>query len=636
MSSLVDSRRFSGASLGVLVLIGAAASWTACSGGEAPEGDELPGSETGGASLGDGGKGGGSETGGASSTGGASFEPAKPDEVTECNDGIDNDGDGLTDAALDPGCFGLQDRTESSGTREQESGFTTWEFGPDSLVVYVSEEGSDDNDGLSPEAAVRTIAHGAEIVRDGEHDFLLLRRGDTWRGEELGSFKSGQDAEHPLVVGSYGDSLSRPRVEVAETFINHNGAERSYLALIDLHLVSLTRLVGDPEYTGEGGALLRLVGGGSHLLIEGCHFQYGEVTVQSYGDAPYENVELRANVFEKAYHEGTCNNTPEGSPEYRPSGLYSSHVEGLLLEGNIFDHNGWNEDVESACATIYNHNAYLNANDLHLLNNVFARASSIHIKLRSDSTADMTGTVIDDNFFVEGEIGVSIGGNSDEPRRFVSSQIRNNVMSDVGRSRPTTRTLGWGIEVLDNDGLLISGNHFLNSRTAEVNNTYAVSLSASPHQDVTLEENLFYRFKGRALRVRADAQQQGIVIRSNDFVDPDQGGCLVEHAGTFSPYDYSENRYVGSGAAEGWFCGDVSGPLTSWQAASGEDDAVQIDLPNYRDPDRDIESYAGSLGLDSTLEAYLAEAVKLSRLQWRPELTAQSINEYIREGFEED
>src|SRR5690606_26043386 len=124
-----------------------------------------------------------------------------------------------------------------------------------------------------------------------------------------------------------------------------------------------------------------------------------------------------------------------------------------------------------------------NANDLVIRDNVFSRASSIHIKLRSDESRDMTGIRISGNYFVEGEIGVSIGGNTEEADRFVDSEITANVFSDIGRSQPTTRTLAWGVDVQDNDGALVSGNYFLNQRTAGVNNSYALNIAGDTMHD---------------------------------------------------------------------------------------------------------------------------------------------------------
>ena len=43
----------------------------------------------------------------------------------QCDDGIDNDGDGLVDWEYDLGCYSASDTTEGALTREQENGWTT-------------------------------------------------------------------------------------------------------------------------------------------------------------------------------------------------------------------------------------------------------------------------------------------------------------------------------------------------------------------------------------------------------------------------------------------------------------------------------------------------------------------------------
>ncbi|MBN2573689.1 MAG: hypothetical protein JXP73_03925, partial [Deltaproteobacteria bacterium] len=412
---------------------------------------------TGGATGTGGGAGGARPTGGATgragaggaSSGGAlgGVDGGGPLPSTECTDGIDNDGDGLVDWQRDLGCYGPADTSEAALARSQEAGFSTFDIGADSVVVYVGADGDDTAGGTSPAAPVKTLARAAALVRDGQNDFILLRRGDAFRDQTLGRFKSGRDAAHPLVVASYGESTELPRVEASDFFINHDGKPKSFVAIVGLHFVSTGRDPAAADYDPGNDGVFRYVGSGSNLLIEGCHLEYGGIVVQSYDAGVYRDVEVRRNVIEKAYHADTCSpGDPNGDSTYRPSGMYASHVERLTVEGNLFDHNGWNEDVASACATIYNHNLYLNGKDVVIRDNVLSRASSIHIKLRSDSTGDMQGTVIENNHFVEGEIGVSIGGNSEELYRFTASTIRRNVLCDIGRSQPTTRTLAWGVE----------------------------------------------------------------------------------------------------------------------------------------------------------------------------------------------
>jgi hypothetical protein len=432
--------------------------------------------------------------------------------VTECNDGIDNDGDGLIDWQFDLGCANADDATEASGPRDQEGGFTTFDVGADSKLVYVSSSTGDDaNDGSSPSQAVATLSRGADLVRDGENDFMLLRRGDAWRGEKLGRFKSGKDAAHPLVIASYGDSTDRPRVEVNANFIDHGGAARSFVSVIGLEIISFPKIPNDPEFDGATGGGFRYVGGGEGLLIEGCHLVYGEVVVQSYGDSHYDGVEVRRNVIERSYHVDTCGQ----NAAHRPSGMYASHVNNLTIEGNVFDHNGWNEDVASACATMYNHNMYLNANGLVVRDNIIARASSMGIKMRSDSTGDADDLVFENNLLVDGEIGIGIGGNTSEPARFSNVTIRNNVFSEVGIGNPTNRNFSWMLSVTDNVHATIENNY--PPHQPWYTNAFGIALEGGSTSDITVAGNLFYDLKARSLRIRPQCRSSMLsLLRGRD------------------------------------------------------------------------------------------------------------------------
>jgi hypothetical protein len=54
----------------------------------------------------------------------------------------------------------------------------------------------------------------------------------------------------------------------------------------------------------------------------------------------------------------------------------------------------------------------------------------------------------------------------------------------------------------------------------------------------------------------------------------------------------------------------------------------------FTDPDRSLETYLETLNEPASLEAFLEAARQQSRDDWRPELTAKVVNDYIREGFD--
>ena len=558
----------------------------------------------------------------------------------ECNDGIDNDGDGLVDWQFDVGCYAADDPTEASLPRAEENGWTTFDLSADSLVIYVSSsDGDDANDGLTPETAVATPARGAELVRDGYPDFLLFRRGDTWRAQDIGPdrvvrrFKSGQDAEHPIVIYSYGDSTERPRFEIDKHFIDHDGNERNYVAIVGLAFISYPKVPGDPAFNGADGGGLRLIGTGHDILVEDNYVEYGEFTSQNETD-----VTFRRNVIYKSYHVDTCayetdgSLNPNGDSTYRPSGIFCGGVDGLVIEENVWDHNGWNPDVTEACATIYNHDLYLSGNSrLRVRDNLILRASSIGIKMSSGGPGESTDIVIENNLFAEGEIGLSMGGNADTEYRFVDAQVLDNVFTDIGRAQPTTRTLTWYIDLIDNDGTLVSGNLLVNQ--PPLNNPYGIQLSGGTNRDITIENNFLYGLLRRHVVVDAVSAWSNITVQNNTFVSETTDECLMSHAGGFGAFTYAGNAYA-SGADSGtWFCVDgTRRSLAEWSTDSGETGATTAAV-TPPDPGRNLDSYAADLGLGSTLADFADAARQQSRHNWRPELTAATANNYIREGF---
>src|SRR5690606_28551008 len=185
--------------------------------------------------------------------------------------------------------------------------------------------------------------------------------------------------------------------------------------------------------------------------------------------------------------------------------------------------------------------------------NILARASSIHIKFRSDTSGDMEGLLVDNNFFVEGEIGISLGGNTNAPYRFVDGEIRGNVMTDIGRSQPTGRTLAWRMETSDNDGLTLADNLILNDRTPGVNIAFGLAIGSVTGRKYQIENNLFWRLQNRAIRVNSAGGHSEIVFADNVIGDPELGGRMIDFDGSFGGYTFQGNQYHSSANEDEWF-----------------------------------------------------------------------------------
>jgi len=159
----------------------------------------------------------------------------------------------------------------------------------------------------------------------------------------------------------------------------------------------------------------------------------------------------------------------------------------ILVEECVFDHNGWllqnvpENKGRRGLAIPLSHNTYCTGmNSTIFRGNTFLRAASIGNKWTANQgPGSARNIVIDDNLYVDGEIGISMGGNQPGPLRWKNMRITNNVMLDIGKSRPTGRTLGWYVDATDWDGGLIANNLFLHQRSPDVRNVYAIHVGSS-------------------------------------------------------------------------------------------------------------------------------------------------------------
>lgn len=259
--------------------------------------------------------------------------------LIECNDGIDNDGDGLIDWEYDLGCYGSEDLGEDALSREQENNWTTYGPAVDTNIIYVSNSvGNDSWDGLAPDwngssGPKKSVTNASSLIRNGYSDWLLFRRGDSWQDESLGNLfdgYSGASSTNPLIISSYGNSTIRPKFNFsASTWFSPSGNVEN-ISIIGLHIYSYTRDPFNPQFTGGGSTALQWLGTGGNFLFEDNKVEYSGTSLQG---SPTLNFTLRRNIFTKAY-----------SISSHAQSLFTSMSAPLLIEQNIFNHGGWNDD----------------------------------------------------------------------------------------------------------------------------------------------------------------------------------------------------------------------------------------------------------------------------------------------------
>ncbi|MBI2839096.1 MAG: hypothetical protein HYX75_12320 [Acidobacteria bacterium] len=555
----------------------------------------------------------------------------------QCSDGIDNDGDGLIDWQYDQGCTGADDGTEGGIASGQiDNGWTVYEPDTDTRIIYVSStDGNDAYDGRSPLTPKKTIRSAVALARGGHADWVLLKRGDIWFASL--PVKSGRSMSAPFLVSSYGASTTRPLLKTgAKGGISMCCKSHRFIAVVGIAFYAHTRDFNSPEFTGQDGdAGLNVYVGdgytGKGVLIEDCSFRFYKNNVVQ-GPGTIRDIILRRNLILDAY-----------SHDSHSQGLYADNVS-LLLEENIFDHNGWfkqqigaGSEQDGGQATMFNHNTYFcNTRGVTFTGNMFLRPSSMGNKwTANEGEASAQDITIDNNLYVDGEIGIGIGGNETAPpHRFRNVAITRNVVLDIGLSRPTNRTLGWCLDINDWDIGMVADNLFLHQVSPAVTDVFAINLDGET-RDVTISDNIVYavRTNGELLILSDGAVKGNIAFNGNALQCPGLRSALIRSSGSLANYVFSGNTYFSARPAGQWFA--VAGSRTGlggWVRASGETGASSQQV-SYPDPDRHIAAYQAHLGRTATIDAFIQEARRQSKYNWRKEYTAASVNTWIRAGF---
>lgn len=309
------------------------------------------------------------------------------------------------------------------------NGWTVLTPSADSRLVYVSSStGNNSNDGLSPATPKQTIDAANTLVRDGFPDWILLKRGDTFTQPSLARWKNGRSAAEPLVMTYYGDSGDRPIIKLTASLIDWNGQARNHQAFVGLDLYRSISDPSSPDFTNAScGFAFRLNPASNNTfntLIEDCRMRFCNINCEGSNASSaftISNVHFRRNIIAENWTHGSSS-----SVDSRIQGIYVSNTTGIVIEENLFHHNGWSEVIADAEAATYSHNVYMSiTNDGVILvrGNIFSRAAAHGLQLRSGGTAEM-------NAFINNSIGMNMGYTSYPTRYTGNTYVRDNVVTD--------------------------------------------------------------------------------------------------------------------------------------------------------------------------------------------------------------
>lgn len=489
---------------------------------------------------------------------------------------------------------------------------------PGTRVVYISSsQGNDGNSGLGPEAPRKTIAAGWKLLRPNHPDRLLLKRGDTW-SEGFGQFtKSGKSAQARMVIGSYGDpNLPRPKLRTRRTTIQGvvpPGGVRAHVVISSLDIAPV-------GYTGTGHhpAGIDLQGTWHDLVIEDCLVQgyANNIMIQGNPGRRATDIQVRRNVIVDSFVVGE-------SPHSQ--GLMIGHTDGALVEGNVLDHNGWNESVPGAVPTIFRHNVYINPDnttEITVRGNIVARGAASGLRC--------AGTICEGNLLLSNPLSI-IGSGS------ITRRIAGNVVID-SRDIGNITQIGKGItgtffdcEIVDN---------ILAHRTNPGTWNVAAIDIASGSNNVLCEGNTVFDWAPKgpqnwvdsASAIMCKGASGNVVVRDNEFQMPRGGRLLWCEEGQYVPGLSGNVWWSRSGAP---FLLPSTGGTTyrGYASASGEQGG-QYARPEFKNPHRTPGTFARAFGWGSTLEDYLREVRKMERGRFEgQERFAPAAIRFITDGF---
>lgn len=234
-------------------------------------------------------------------------------------------------------------------------------------------------------------------------NWLLLEKGYEYElnGRFLvGRHSEGESELHPMYMGAWGEG---ERPEITSNVLHQDVTN---LVVQDIHF---------------SGTIMMLTS--DNVLLDNV-----QVTEGGSAFMASSGITIRNSEFIDNYP------TEPGGDDWHPhvdraAGTYMNTTDGVLWEGNLFDHNGFGpgwETGDGAAPSMFSHNIYLDADmsDVTLRDTISMRGASFGAQVRS-------GGFIEDNLFVDNNAGLATVGGDYEGAGPVGqySLIQGNVVT---------------------------------------------------------------------------------------------------------------------------------------------------------------------------------------------------------------
>jgi hypothetical protein len=488
------------------------------------------------------------------------------------------------------------------------NGFSMLTPSSDSRILYVSSStGNDANDGLSPQRAKRTLSAAYEHLRDGYPDHMLLLSTDTWNTglPLLGS--SGRSSTERQVIGAYGPAGSRPRLNCWSGVSRGGGsvADVRHVAIVGLHFVATGR-----DGSNGGGEGIRLIGKTHDLLFEDNKLEgfLNNINVNKF-DRDQSRTIFRRNIIVDGWSNGS-----------HSQGIYADGIEGLWIEENFLDRNGWNPAVPNAVQTIFNHGMYLQGSnsDVTVKGNISARNAATGIQLRGAG-------LVEGNLVINSPLGITLGHQqSARPNGFVAI-ARDNLVYDGGDIGDAPRSFGIGVSNLSFATL---ENNVVMNNTSGSSQGYPIWIEGAGQGvlNLTIRSNRIYNWNGPIQFATGPHLLPSITLTGNTVVHT-IAAPVVEHVdpGTLTTTTASRNQWFTTATPGQWVRnGSALVDLPWWLGQVNDQGSVALpSRPTVTTPT--LEEHAGSILGTATRDAFFQAHRQRPRGTWDHRLSAAGV-----------
>ncbi len=328
----------------------------------------------------------------------------------------------------------------------------------------------------------------------------------------------------------------------------------------------------------------------------------------------------------------------------------------------------WLNSIRNAglpVSTIFNRNMYLKNgfSNTKVIGNIDSNGASGGIQLRM-------GGLIENNLYLNNPVSIAVGHVENTGGVDINANVKNNVIlgaRDIdGQPQGVGITFGSIKKVKDNTGtsrivgLNVEGNIILKSGPLATAATGITGLNFGGDdilRDVSVTNNVVYDWTRTSWPSVNDHRAYALEITTNNhvnfsmsdnyFIQPNSGfsASLKNNSSpTTTGVVFDSNTYYSAESnppthwPKGWFRTDVRNSVSSstWFALTQENNPI-LEMPNFYDPTRDIESYLNLIESsnrpNNNYEYFIDKAMQQSKYSWDQKYSANNVNNYIRYGF---